>query len=236
MPPHLFLAKITSISCFHICIPAHGVISFLTWQSDMREKRSAESSEADYQTASSADLSDRGMLFWLRGSTLHNQCVLGCVGVVGRVWVWEQWHSSLASERHLTCLLKTMALLLPGCVAEEFIVTWVWNQVWITHPFLSFWLSSKSSLQGHCCCVPFQGHRDAGGQLVYRLWPSVSHIQCAVVKCLMENWAMLINKVGKYRMTTLYLSGIWVVISYWCQSTIMCSSEKRVKILLCLLF
>lgn len=51
--------------CFHICIPAHGVISFLTLQSNMSKKRNTESSEADYQTASSADLGDGGMLFWL---------------------------------------------------------------------------------------------------------------------------------------------------------------------------
>lgn len=63
----------------HTCTWSDLILDFA--ERHESKKRNTESSEADYQTASSADLGDRGMLFCLQ-STLHNS-VVGCVGVVG---------------------------------------------------------------------------------------------------------------------------------------------------------
>lgn len=77
----VFLAKITII-CFNFCILAHGVISFLTLQSDMRVKRGIQRAQRQTIRRHRLQISViEGCCFGSQ-STLHNS-VVGCVGVVG---------------------------------------------------------------------------------------------------------------------------------------------------------
>lgn len=55
----------------------------------MRKGRNTESSEADYRTASSADLSDRGMLFIIQVLALSLHYIISVFWAV-RVWCGGQ--------------------------------------------------------------------------------------------------------------------------------------------------
>lgn len=177
LPAHsfqLFHAMVNIISVFNICIPAQGVISFSTWPSHMRRERSTESSEADYQAASSADLSDKrdAVLAW----SLHY-----IIGVFWALWVWWAWLGCGSSDTILWlqngiwdadagecvtpwkpscyCCLGVCELLRRSFLSAECQsvngTTPVHGLPLHLTPFPTFWTCSTSLFQGQWGCVPF---------------------------------------------------------------------------------
>lgn len=175
---------------------SHSWFGKATWE----KREELQRAEADYRAASSADLGDiEGCCFGSEYS-LHNQCVLGLCGCGGQWhYAWLQngiWHADTPLPKPSCYWCQGVCVV----VAEEFLVTWVWNQVCMIilsffpfTPLLTFWLCSRDSLQGHWC-VPFQralGCSRLQSEFKGLNWficsAHYAKIQCALISSVMEH-------------------------------------------------
>ncbi len=95
---------------FHVCVPPQWLISFWTWHSNMRKKAAQRAQRQTIRRHRLLISVIDGCWFGSK-CAFHDYCAFGCVGVVGTVRVWEQWHHPC----YMTCRYSPEG----GCVASK---------------------------------------------------------------------------------------------------------------------